>query len=68
MWYAIQIRLSTPVQRQYILCTYTMYVLNIKHLLLQNVIYKFWTEEVTSGTSAEAHTCGFESYLVMRVA
>ena len=67
MWSAIHIRLSTPVQRQYILCTYTTYVLNIKLLLLQNVVYKFWTDEETSGRSAEAHTCGFESYLVRRV-
>lgn len=64
---AIQIRLFTPVQRQFILCTYAKYVLNIKHLLSQNVLCKFWTDEVTSGTSAEAHTCGFESYLVRRV-
>jgi hypothetical protein len=64
MWSAIQIRLSTPTQRQYIL--YTQKMLNNKHILLQN-FQRFWTDEGTSGTSAEALTCGFESYLVRRV-
>lgn len=40
MWSAIQIRLSTPVQRQYILWTFTKYVLNIKHIFFsQNIAY-----------------------------
>ena len=67
MWSAIQIRLSPQFQKQNILCTYTTSILNIKHLLLQNVACKIWTDEGTSGKSAEAYTCGFESYLVRRV-